>query len=243
MCNENQMGVCGYGQSEDITSLAQALLQVQANLKPAVKDANNAYYKTQYATLASVMDTCRSLLAENGIVVIQCPTPAPVSGQQGLFQLSLTTKLIHAQSGQWISSTMVIPLEKYNAQSLGSAITYGRRTALSAMLGIVTADDDGDAASSRSNDRHGSGGNAGKGYHSRQNGNYSNQGAQKRHGNIQDLPSIPNIKFEEKADKDGVIWIVASDMAPGASEAAREQLLELGFKWGDRSQCWWLQAE
>ena len=54
----------------------------------------------------------------------------------------LEPKLVHAESGQFLASLAGIPLSKHDPQAMGSAITYGRRYSLSAMLGIVTEDDD-----------------------------------------------------------------------------------------------------
>lgn len=56
--------------------------------------------------------------------------------------MGLVTKLTHAESGQWQSSLMVMPLPKADPQGYGSAMTYFRRYALSALIGIVTEEDD-----------------------------------------------------------------------------------------------------
>jgi hypothetical protein len=61
--------------------------------------------------------------------------------------MSLTTILAHS-SGEWIKQTMEVPVTKPDAQGAGSAITYMRRYALAAVVGVVQADDDGNAASS-----------------------------------------------------------------------------------------------
>lgn len=58
--------------------------------------------------------------------------------------MGLVTKLPHAESGQWQSSLMVMPLPKADPQGYGSAMTYSRRYALSALIGIVTEEDDDD---------------------------------------------------------------------------------------------------
>lgn len=130
--------------SENITDLAKALIKVQSQLQPAIKDAKNPFVNNKYATLNSVMDTCRKALISNGILLTQYPIPA----ESGYFDL--VTKLIHAETGQYQASITMIPLAKNDAQGLGSACTYARRYALSAMLGIVTEeDDDGNAASLR----------------------------------------------------------------------------------------------
>ena len=118
--------------SDDIRELAKALLNVQRQLQPAIKDAVNPFVKNKYATLNSVMDCCRSVLIENGILLTQYPVPA----EPGYF--GLVTKLVHAETGQYQASLAMIPLAKNDAQGLGSACTYGRRYALSAMLGIMT---------------------------------------------------------------------------------------------------------
>lgn len=129
--------------SENIGELTKALVKVQAKIKPAVKDAKNPYFKSNYADLNSVWDSCRSLLTENGLAVIQ--TTAPIENA-----VIVETTLSHI-SGEWISGEMLLPLIKVDAQGVGSAITYGRRYGLAAIVGIVAdEDDDGNAASSNS---------------------------------------------------------------------------------------------
>ena len=53
--------------SDQIRELAQALIKVQEQLQPATKDANNPFTKSKYATLNSIMDSCRDALLSNGI--------------------------------------------------------------------------------------------------------------------------------------------------------------------------------
>jgi len=128
-------------QSENIASLAKALSIVQGKMTYAVKDSANPFFKSKYADLESVWDACRSLLAENGLCVMQFP------GEFIDGCMSLTTILAHS-SGEWIKQTMEVPVTKPDAQGAGSAITYMRRYALAAVVGVVQADDDGNAASS-----------------------------------------------------------------------------------------------
>ena len=90
-------------QSPDITKLSQAMLIVQQQLQPAIKDAKNPFIGNEYATLNSVMESCRNLLSAQGIWLTQLPCPAPV--ELGAGHIGLETHLIHAESGQWISST------------------------------------------------------------------------------------------------------------------------------------------
>lgn len=127
--------------SDNITEIASALAKVQAKLEPASKDKDNPFLKSKYASLDSIWSTCRKLLTDNGLSVAQMPTT--MDGQ-----LALTTVLMHGKSGQFIRSTFEIQPTKADPQGVGSALTYARRYALSALVGItVDDDDDGHAAS------------------------------------------------------------------------------------------------
>lgn len=129
--------------SEQINELAAALAKAQAAIQPAAKDKQNPAFRSRYADLASVWDACRAALAENGLSVVQIPTDA------GEGRIGLITTLLHS-SGQWISGLLVLPLVKNDPQGAGSALTYARRYALSAMVGVVAdEDDDGNSASGR----------------------------------------------------------------------------------------------
>lgn len=128
--------------SETIGALAKALSKVQGQLRPAIKDAKNPFFKSNYADLNSVWDSCRQLLTENGLSVAQLNKPA----ENGVI---IETLLMH-ESGEWISGEMFLPLTKQDAQSVGSAVTYGRRYGLAAVVGIVAdEDDDANAAQPR----------------------------------------------------------------------------------------------
>lgn len=124
-----------FSHSETIGEFAKAFVKAQAAITPAVKDAQNPYLKTRYASLNSVLESCRDALLANGLALVQSPVPAPEYLGQGF--IGLETRLIHADSGEWISSVMVIPLAKQEPQALGAAISYARRYAISSMIGIV----------------------------------------------------------------------------------------------------------
>ena len=127
--------------SENITDLAMALAKAQALIKPASKDATNPHFKSRYADLPAVWEACRKPLTDNGLSVVQMPVDA------GEGRVGLTSVLMHS-SGQYISSTVSSKLTQDSAQGIGSALTYLRRYALAALVGIVAdEDDDGNAAS------------------------------------------------------------------------------------------------
>ena len=128
-------------QSPEIKDLAKALAAAQSSLSAAKKDAVNPHFKNKYATLQSVWDAAREVLAPNGLSVVQ------TFGQTDGSRMDITTTLLHT-SGQWISGTLSMTPQRADPQGIGSAITYGRRYGLSSILGIVTDDDDdGNAAS------------------------------------------------------------------------------------------------
>ena len=127
-------------QSESIANLAKALSIVQGKLTYAKKDSENTFFKSKYADLESVWDACRDLLSANGLAVVQLP------GEYFEGTMALTTIITHS-SGEWISQQMSLPVTKPDAQGAGSALTYMRRYALAAVVGVVQADDDGNAAS------------------------------------------------------------------------------------------------
>lgn len=128
-------------QSKEINELVKALLKVQKEIKPAIKSAENPHFKSKYADLASVVEVSRKLLTSNGLVVTQHP-----SVMEG--NLYLITRLTH-ESGQWFSSLYPVNPTKPDPQAMGSALTYARRYSYSALVGIVTDDDDGNAASEK----------------------------------------------------------------------------------------------
>lgn len=132
-------------QSEQINELAAALSKAQGELTPAVKDRNNPFFKSSYADLSSVWNACREPLSKNGLSVIQ--TMGQVDGQ-----FTLITTLAHS-SGQWMRSHVPIISEKNNAQGIGASITYMRRYALSAFVGITCDEDDDGNASVRMPER------------------------------------------------------------------------------------------
>lgn len=128
--------------SESIKELATALSKVQGQLTFAVKDSANPFFKSKYADLESVWESCREALTKNGLAVIQMP------GNYFEGRMWLVTRLVHS-SGEWIEQEMSIPVAKQDAHGCLAAVTYMRRGALAAFLGIVQADDDGNTAAGK----------------------------------------------------------------------------------------------
>ena len=131
-------------QTEDIKELVAALSKAQGVMMPAKFNRVNPHFKNRYADFKSCMDACREPLANNGLSILQyCELINE--------KLNLVTMLAHT-SGQWIKSYFPLNPSKMDSQGIGSAMTYGKRYSLSAMLGIVSdeeEDDDGEASQGR----------------------------------------------------------------------------------------------
>ncbi len=124
--------------SESIKELATALCKAQNEMKFAVKDAANPFFKSRYADLASVIEAIKVPFANNGISFVQGTDFEDTA-------VIIETMLMHS-SGEWLSSRLKMQPIKNDPQSVGSAITYGKRYGLQAIAGVPSDDDDGNAA-------------------------------------------------------------------------------------------------
>jgi hypothetical protein len=128
-------------QSDNIAELAAALSKAQGEITGALKDSSNPFFKSKYADLASCWDACRKQLAANGLSVIQTTEPTDAG-------LMLVTTLAHS-SGQWVRGLMPVLTKDNSPQAQGSGLTYARRYALAAIVGLAQIDDDAEAAQGR----------------------------------------------------------------------------------------------
>ncbi len=129
--------------STTIGAIAKALAAAQREIGVAVKDATNPHFRSKYADLQAVDEACRPALSKHGIAISQ-----GTSYLDGF--VAVTTRLMHAESGEYIESTLHIAPGKHDAQGVGSAITYARRFGLSALAAVPAGvDDDGEAAVGR----------------------------------------------------------------------------------------------
>ena len=122
-------------------ALAAALAAAQGEM-PAVKpNATNPHFKSKFVTLDHLLAAIRPVLRKHGLAVAQFPSIGPAG------EPALTTTLLHT-SGEHLTHQMLLLPAKPDPQGQGSALTYARRYALSAVLGISSEeDDDGNAAS------------------------------------------------------------------------------------------------
>jgi hypothetical protein len=125
--------------SDSIQKLAKALCEFQGRIGKIKKDSSNPFFKSKYASLSTILSTIQEPLTESGLSFVQFP-----AGQHGL-----TTLLMH-ESGEYLSESYVMTPVKNDPQGLGSSITYQRRYALGAVLGLnIDDDDDANAASTQ----------------------------------------------------------------------------------------------
>ncbi|MCK1406637.1 ERF family protein [Bradyrhizobium sp. 76] len=132
--------------SERIGALAAALAKAQAVLtnpeknltatirSPFPREDDRSF---RYASLASGLDIVRKTLSQQEIATLQTTRIEQVSGQ-----IHLTTLLAHA-SGEWISSDLPVCAAKdvEAPHRMGASLTYARRYALFALVGIAGEDD------------------------------------------------------------------------------------------------------
>jgi hypothetical protein len=129
--------------SPSLSHFAPAFVQVQMKLRPVIKRSENPHFKSTFANLGDILEEALPVLGDHGFGLAQFPTTDERGG------LALLSMLIH-ESGQYVAATMPLMVVKQDPQGEGSAISYGRRYAACAILGIRTADDDGNEASGRS---------------------------------------------------------------------------------------------
>lgn len=120
--------------SAEINEITSALSAFQGEVEQPKLNKENPYFKSRYVDLSGVLAKIQPVLAKNSLSVAQLI----VGGD-------LITLLSH-KSGQWLKS--ICPIGSYKTQQeRGSAITYTKRYAICAMLGIAAEiDDDGNSA-------------------------------------------------------------------------------------------------
>ena len=114
----------------DLDKLIPALIKFQAIVKAPAKTKTNPHLQNRYADLSDIIDVIRDPLSQNGLAFSQLVNAGV-----------LTTILMH-ESGQSLTAETSLMIDKQTMQGMGSAITYARRYALSAILGIAADDDD-----------------------------------------------------------------------------------------------------
>ena len=124
--------------STSISKLTTALVAAKKEFSPILRDRNNPFFKSKYADLASALEATEPALEKNGLAVSQFPV-------NELDRIGVLTLVLH-ESGEFIGREFTLPVAKQDAQTGTAAVTYARRTAYMAALGVAAEDDDGNRA-------------------------------------------------------------------------------------------------
>jgi hypothetical protein len=127
-----------------VKNLLTAYAKAQSDFLAVKKTATNPAFRSKYATLEDVQNAIEDSLAKHGLVVIQSlRTEFTESGPV----VYVRATLYHIESEEGTFTELGLMPVKLDPQSMGSAITYGRRYVLMTMFGLVGEDDDGNQAS------------------------------------------------------------------------------------------------
>lgn len=118
-------------------NLLKALSTFQTQCGPVVKEANNPFFKSKYATLDAIQEHIRKPLSDCGLIITQANK---VSDGQAI----VVTTVWHVESGESLESEFPVVVSKATAQEYGSAVSYAKRYSLSGLLNLTIQDEDDD---------------------------------------------------------------------------------------------------
>ena len=130
------------------TNLIESLVKAQSEMTHAAFDQTNPHFKSKFASLKSVIDAIKPALNANGIIFMQVSHP---------LDHGVGIETIFCKADEKLSTGVVmVPVDKANAQGLGSALTYAKRYSLAMACGIAAdVDDDGNGAAAAPPQRKG----------------------------------------------------------------------------------------
>lgn len=117
--------------------LAAALVAAQARMPAVAKDSENPHFKSKFTSLDALVAATRPVLNEHGLAIVQFPMSNPDTG----FPM-LRTTILHGPSGDRLSADTPLFLLRQDMQAFGAAVTYARRYAWAAALGVASEEDD-----------------------------------------------------------------------------------------------------
>jgi len=134
-------------------NLINALVKAQNEIDNAHKDAKNPYFKSNYATLESVIEAVKQPLLDHGILFVQ---------KSDLNDTGVCIETVfYGHGGEVCTGKLHVPADKQDPQGYGSALTYARRYSLAMACGIGSGvkveetgfDDDGNSATDSYNEK------------------------------------------------------------------------------------------
>ncbi len=118
-------------------SINLKIFRIQNEIEAIIKDANNPFFKSNYADINAMLEQLQPLLNKYKVCI-----------EQPMKDGKVFTILTCVETGQSKSSSLELqPVS--DPQKLGSTITYFRRFTLQGLIGIRTKDDDANQASGK----------------------------------------------------------------------------------------------
>jgi hypothetical protein len=127
--------------SDTQVALYAALARAQSQISVPSKNAVNPAFKSRYVDLSAVLAAVLPAWNANGLAISQFPVVS-----EDCSSIELTTLISHT-SGEWMESSIRMPVGKRDPHGIGSAITYARRYTVASIAGLMQDDDDGNLAS------------------------------------------------------------------------------------------------
>ncbi|PEN45072.1 recombinase [Bacillus wiedmannii] len=214
--------------SETITELAKALVKFNSEVTKIAKDADNPFFKNNYATLDTIIDEIRPILSKHGLSIMQIPSG---DGQN----VTLKTLLLH-ESGEWLESdALTMKPVKNDPQAVGSCITYARRYSLAAFLSLNTGEDDDGNGATYGKDNPKPKGNSGQTPSKPQgsNGNGNGKASEKQmkmiHAKIAHISALT--KTEKQTIEDTLKGNIGTDNLSEISSQVASKAIEVLMGW------------
>lgn len=116
-------------------NLITAFCAFQSEVSNPINSKSNNHFNYSYAPLDAILKDVRPILAKHGLAVMQ------ETVNHGSGMIGIKTTLLHESGETYTTPAFYLPPQQISAQGFGSAITYGRRYSLSAILGIAGEED------------------------------------------------------------------------------------------------------
>ena len=148
--------------SEKNVSIYESLINARREFKPLIETAKNPFFKSTYAPLAEVINSVKDALSNNNIGFFQSVDPigekeivnitttdktGVVKTEQKVVSFSKITTTLFAGNGEKIETSYPLIIADTDPQKVGATVTYAKRYALTAALGIASEDDDAQSVS------------------------------------------------------------------------------------------------
>ena len=143
-------------------SIYESLINARKEFKPLIETAKNPFFKSTYAPLAEVINSVKDALSNNNIGFFQSVDPigekeivnttttdknGTVKTEQKVVSFSKITTTLFAGNGEKIETSYPLIIADTDPQKVGATVTYAKRYALTAALGIASEDDDAQSVS------------------------------------------------------------------------------------------------